>query len=157
MLYVQTDQQTAREFVFILEMTAPSLFCGGRHGRDRMVVGFTTTYAISVYHHWCWEFEPRSGRGVQQYVIKICQWLATGRWFSPGPPVSSTIKTDCHHIAEILLKVALNTIKPINQPFSFFARSQNRRYGINLDRHTLSKNQTNNNGYVLQTTQTDIK
>jgi hypothetical protein len=23
---------------------------GGR-GRDRMVVGFTTTYAISVYHH----------------------------------------------------------------------------------------------------------
>jgi len=24
---------------------------GGRRGRDRMVVGFTTTYAISVYHH----------------------------------------------------------------------------------------------------------
>jgi len=23
----------------------------GCHGRDRMVVGFTTTYAISVYHH----------------------------------------------------------------------------------------------------------
>ena len=23
----------------------------GRRGRDRMVVGFTTTYAISVYHH----------------------------------------------------------------------------------------------------------
>jgi hypothetical protein len=22
-----------------------------RHGRDRMVVGFTTTYAISAYHH----------------------------------------------------------------------------------------------------------
>ena len=22
----------------------------GRHGRDRMVVGFTITYAISVYH-----------------------------------------------------------------------------------------------------------
>jgi len=21
------------------------------HGRDRMVVGFTTTYAISAYHH----------------------------------------------------------------------------------------------------------
>jgi len=25
----------------------------GRRGRDRMVVGFTTTYAISAYHHWC--------------------------------------------------------------------------------------------------------
>jgi hypothetical protein len=24
---------------------------GGRHGRDRMVVGFTTTCAISAYHH----------------------------------------------------------------------------------------------------------
>jgi len=23
----------------------------GRHGRDRKVVGFTTTYAISAYHH----------------------------------------------------------------------------------------------------------
>jgi hypothetical protein len=33
----------------------------------------------------------------------------TGRWFSPGPPVSLTNKTDRHDIAEILLKVALNT------------------------------------------------
>jgi len=23
----------------------------GRHGRDRMVVGFTTTCAINAYHH----------------------------------------------------------------------------------------------------------
>jgi len=23
----------------------------GRHGHDQMVVGFTTTYAISAYHH----------------------------------------------------------------------------------------------------------
>jgi hypothetical protein len=41
---------------------------------------------------------------------KVYQCLATGRWFSPGTPVSSTNKTDCHDIAEILLKVALNTI-----------------------------------------------
>jgi hypothetical protein len=44
---------------------------GGDHGRDRMVVGYTTTYAISAYHHWCCEFETRSGRGVQHYVIKF--------------------------------------------------------------------------------------
>jgi len=37
-------------------------------GRDRMIVGFTTTYAISAYHHWCCEFESRSGRYVQHYV-----------------------------------------------------------------------------------------
>ena len=36
----------------------------GRHGRDRMVVGFTTTYAISAYHHQSCEFESRSMRGV---------------------------------------------------------------------------------------------
>jgi len=33
-----------------------------------------------------------------------------GWWFSPDTPVSSTNKTDRHDIAEILLKVALNTI-----------------------------------------------
>jgi len=42
---------------------------------------------------------------------KVCQWLVTGWWFSPGPPVSSTNKTDRHDITEILLKVALSTIK----------------------------------------------
>ena len=35
----------------------------------------------------------------------------TGLWFSPGPLVSSTNKTDRHDIIEILLKVALKTIK----------------------------------------------
>ena len=42
---------------------------------------------------------------------KVCQWLVAGRWFSPGSPISSTNKTDHHDITEILLKVALNTIK----------------------------------------------
>jgi hypothetical protein len=46
---------------------------------------------------------------------KVCQWLATGRWFSSGPSVSSTNKTDSHDLTEILLKVALNTIKQTKQ------------------------------------------
>ena len=84
----------------------------GRRDHDRMVAEFTTVYAISAaYRHWCCEFESRSGRGVQHYVIKVCQWLGTGRWFSPGTLFSSSNKTDHHDIAEILLKVALNTIK----------------------------------------------
>jgi protein tyrosine phosphatase len=41
--------------------------------------------------------------------------LAHGRWFSLGTPASSTTKTGCHDIAEILLKVALNHQKSINQ------------------------------------------
>ena len=32
-----------------------------------------------------------------------------------GPPVSTTNKTDTHDIIEILLKVALNTIKQTNK------------------------------------------
>jgi hypothetical protein len=35
--------------------------------------------------------------------------LGHGRWFSPVTPASSTTKTGRHDIAEILLKVALNT------------------------------------------------
>jgi len=58
---------------------------GDHRGRDRIVGGFITTYAINVYHH-------------------------SGRWFSPDTPVSSTYKTDRYDITEILLKVALNTI-----------------------------------------------
>jgi ribosomal 30S subunit maturation factor RimM len=46
---------------------------------------------------------------------EVYQLLAHGRWFSPGTPASSTTKAGRHDIAEILLKVALNTIKSIDQ------------------------------------------
>ena len=84
-----------------------------------MVVGFTTTDAIGAYHHWCCEFDPRSGRGVQHYVI-VCQWLLAGQGFSPGPPVSSTNKTDHHNITEILLKVALNFLNQIKKKTTIY-------------------------------------
>jgi hypothetical protein len=45
-------------------------------------------------------------------VINVVGDLWKGQWFSPGTLVSSTIKTDSHDITEILLKVALSTIKP---------------------------------------------
>ena len=56
---------------------------------------------------------------------KVYQLLAHGRWFSPGTPASSTTKTGRHDIAEILLKVALNTknqskINHINKTFYIF-------------------------------------
>jgi hypothetical protein len=42
-------------------------------------------------------------------VIKFVSDLReVGGLFSPGPPVSSTDKTDRHDITEILLKVVLN-------------------------------------------------
>jgi hypothetical protein len=49
----------------------------------------------------------------------LYQLLAHGQWFSPGTPASSTTKTGRHDIAEILLKVALNTKnQSINQSIS---------------------------------------
>jgi hypothetical protein len=48
---------------------------------------------LSRWRQWCLQ-------NVYQCVLnttlceKVCQWLATGRWFSSGTPVSSTNKTD---------------------------------------------------------------
>ena len=75
-----------------------------------MVIGFTTTYAISAYHQERCDFEFRSWkRGVLDTTLcdTVCQWHAADRWFSP---VSSTNKTDHNDITETFLKVALNTI-----------------------------------------------
>ena len=68
---------------------------------------------------WSWSY----GSGIYNYLCNQCLlppvvrctryniiWLVTGRWFSTDSPVSSTNKTDCHDITEILLKVALSTI-----------------------------------------------
>jgi len=47
----------------------------------------------------------------QPQVIKFCQLLAHGRWFSPSTPASSTTKIGRHDIDEILLKVTLKNEK----------------------------------------------
>jgi hypothetical protein len=50
------------------------------------------------------------------HILKLKPKLGVfNRWFTPGPPVSTTNKTDRHDIAEILLKVALNIIKQTNK------------------------------------------
>jgi hypothetical protein len=58
--------------------------------------------------------------------------LAHGGWFSPGTPVSPTTKTGRHDIAEILLKVALNTKlnQSINQPVDSLVRLENGMFKI---------------------------
>ena len=69
----------------------------------RQIVPITTKVVSS---------NPTPGDGELDTTLcdKVCQWLAAGCWFSPGTSVSSTNKTDHHNIAEILLKVSLNTI-----------------------------------------------
>ena len=46
----------------------------GRCGRGRMVVSFTTIYAISAYHHKCYDLEPRAWRDVLDTALcdKVC-------------------------------------------------------------------------------------
>ena len=75
------------------------------------------SYGCWIYKYLCNQclsplmcgFESRSGRGVPTLCDKVCQW------FSLGPAISSINKTDRHYITEILLKVALNTIKQTNK------------------------------------------
>jgi hypothetical protein len=55
----------------IFQLYVSFSFNRARRGHEGMVVGFTTTYAISAYHHWCYEREFRSGGGVQHYGIKF--------------------------------------------------------------------------------------
>ena len=88
----------------------------GCHGRDCMVVRFTTTYMQSVpITSEVLRLHPARER----LCNKVCQWLATGQWFSPDTPVCSTNKTDRHDIAEILLKVSLYPINLTHIKFIF--------------------------------------
>jgi hypothetical protein len=57
--------QVVMLFTFYFHIGNPTMFTRRRLGRDCIIVGLTTTYAISAYHHLCCEFESRSGRGVQ--------------------------------------------------------------------------------------------
>ena len=90
--------------------------CHPSRSHNRMVVGFTTTYAISAYHHWCCEFESQSGQGVQHYVIKfVCDLQQVGGFLRVLRVSTATVG-----ITEILLKVELNTIKQTNKTNKIF-------------------------------------
>jgi hypothetical protein len=78
----------------------------GRRGHDHIPM-----QSVPI-HLWCLWVQISIRARCTTLCDNVCQWLATGRWFSLGPPFSSTNKTDRHDIAEILLKVAFNTIKP---------------------------------------------
>ena len=59
----------------------------GHHGR--MVVGFTTNYAIRDYHHWSCELEFRSGEvySIKHYMIKFVSDLpVVFSWAVRFPP-----------------------------------------------------------------------
>jgi hypothetical protein len=66
-----------------------------------------------VNNMWCLQ-HFKTDKSTQN-IVPTCMFISDLQQvgsFSLDPPVSSTNKTDCHDITEILLKVALNTIKP---------------------------------------------
>ena len=100
-------KQEKNDFVFVVGINCKRIFLNyfssnsiinaqrDSHSHDHMVVGFTTRVMSSNPTHW-------SVYSIQHYMIEFVS-------FFPGTPVSSTNKTECHHIAEILLKVVLTT------------------------------------------------
>jgi hypothetical protein len=84
----------------------------GYHAITATTTLITKNFCIILMLFKCFRLRPSLRRGVVDTALcdKVCQWLASGLWFSLGTLVSSTIKADGHNITEILLKVALNTI-----------------------------------------------
>ena len=70
---VQGEPSTSGKYFVVITFILILKFSWGCHGRDHIVVGFTTTHAISAYYHFRCEFESRSGEvySIQQYVIKF--------------------------------------------------------------------------------------
>ena len=85
---------------------------GGPGGSMSQVVGSDNSYKSITNTAWICAQLCKLQKGCTRLTAasdKVYQLLVHGRWFSPGTPASSTTKTGRHDIAEILLKVALNT------------------------------------------------
>ena len=80
--YIRYTSNTILTYMFI---SSPECHIRGGCGRDRIVVGFTTTYAVSAYHHQSDEFESRSLLGV--LVSDLRQFLQVLRF---PPPINLT-------------------------------------------------------------------
>ena len=81
-----------------------------------------SSFFISAHFHICL-FYVNYKKGCTRLAAasdKVYQLLAHGRWFSPGTSASSTTKTGRNDIAEILLKVELNTKNQIIKSICLF-------------------------------------
>ena len=80
---------------FLSQVFLPSML-RSRHGHDSMVIGFTTTYAISVGHHQRSNLNLGEVYSIQHYVIKfVCDLRQVGGfpralWFPPPIKLTAT-------------------------------------------------------------------
>jgi hypothetical protein len=72
MLYM-VNIDSGRSFEILIFVWKPAIPQSNWGRRDRMVVRFKTTYAISTYHYYSCEFKSHSNRVylIQHYVIKF--------------------------------------------------------------------------------------
>ena len=114
-IYVST---VGRVVHFIRSEQPSNAYIAVLYPRDSLGRGasWPWSYGSWIYNYLCNQYlSPRMlwvrisirARCTILWCDKVCQWLATGWWFSPSTPISSTNKTDRHDIAEILLKVVL--------------------------------------------------
>ena len=78
------------------------------------IYNYLCNQCLSPLALWFW-IPLRWGSLDSTLFEKVCQWLAEDWWFTLSTPVSSTNKTDCRDITEILLKVVLSTIQTTNR------------------------------------------
>ena len=86
----------------------------GHRGCDRMVVGFKLPMQSVPITTDVMSSNLDQSKVYEHYVIKFVSDLRQVSGFLQVLQFSSTNKTDRHDMTEILLKVALNTIKPTN-------------------------------------------
>jgi hypothetical protein len=80
-------------------------------------VGFELTTLVVIGADYTGSCKSNYHMTTAPYLYYDLSINNTGRWISPGTPVSSTNKTDSHDITEILLKVVLNTINSSPNPY----------------------------------------
>ena len=66
---------------------------------------------------------------IQHYMIMLLGYLRHISGFPLGTRISTTNKTDCHDIIEILLKVALNSITITVSTYNLYYRQHGTRFG----------------------------
>ena len=88
-----------------------SMFSGCRgRGRDRIVVGFTSTFVISASVPITTNVVSSNSVHGEVYLIKFVSDLRQISSFLVVLRFPPSIKTEHHNITEILMKLALNTI-----------------------------------------------
>ena len=106
LIYPNTFIQGQYVYNIILNILSSLSFTSMQYGLELLGASSSWSYGSWIYNYRCIQCIPPLMLWVRISIRarcttlcdKVCQWLVTGRWFSPGTPVSSINKTDRHDI-----------------------------------------------------------